>query len=1285
MQKPTKNIFAGGLNTDKDKNIIESSQYIEAHNVELVSDNNFYALKNIKGTTSVQNIINVADTDVLGVFETKYKIDTTFDIQCLTIITATEGGNLKLWCYDTQNDNLYELYEESVESDYFTDDRIIDAVRHAENGIDILYFTDFYNEVRALRCEIPFPYSANFLNENDLSLQKRGASGEVTMSTIATGGSLLSGTYQFAYRMVDPAKKKFTKWSTLTRPIHVYITESFFVSYSGIGLPTDKKITLAVNATTEEIANFPNFQIAVIENIYPTATSSLTASLLPIQDVADIGSIVYRANTRIGTVPIEDIVVPLAAIQTVKTLNVKLNKLFAGNVKYRSLELDNGTPVITSGSIATVTKGTGTLYYDPTTASNSHGYFRDEVYRFGIVYYDKYGNHSAPVALDLSTVTGNIISGSLTDMRFPSRETSNSYSLLNNTDSPRGIGLQLNGIDNHPTWAVAFEIVRVKRIKRILFQTPIIPITYIEGIGAFGRYPSSAVITDDENDSKSYSDAQPMTSSKIFVPKNLFIPERREIRQRTTTVGSDANKKYKGESEYIAEGTYNYGIIFPDSTLYGGTPFTFSGNEKLETIDFCILKLDVEDFSGTEVTQHGGFVNTSISGNFHAIIDDSYYFDSAHAKTITDADNQIIDYAFIDALSSGVVLGGEKVFQYSELETKGISIGYTPSNQKMAVVKLKSNYEDENMVAKTFVGATKNTFATNGFVFGSSGVKFQPRTSPTENLDNRFVTEYSGFSENSSYVQTLRIVNVIRGEIGDDRYGDLTDQHEYISTGCRYIFDDAELVDVQAGNSLPVTPSAIWGGDCFVSHHTFKVSDSVYSISNVDKNSGSNDSTADLIDRWKIIFNLNDVSGPNSKLMMPIALEKAAQFVQLYLESEYNGEVRDYDVLERKATVGNTPRWNVNGESSIRTPLTYNYNINLSKENDQKVYISEPTTFIKQNDFEARIIISDQKIYNSDQQGFDVFRVLNFYDLEESGGHLTKLGLAGDNLYAIQERKVIYLPVGATQIEQTDGGTLSVGTGSDIGRPIVIDSNRGSQHIAGIVESGGILYIPDNRNKAVYQLSNQQLLPISSLGNDTTFRTFFDLQIPEKNVVSLYDFVKKQYWVSNGTNCYMFNEMLNLWVTNMEFGTMFKGGATTNQKLYLIGKVNNQISANEMYTGVHNQLFGVTVTPRVKFVVNPDADFSKTFDNQMFVASERLADVDYEVVREQALTNQSGTVVVDNISIEGNFRVKTMRDANSERLRGLRLLVTVNWKTDDTTSVLSSVITKYRLSSRSPF
>jgi hypothetical protein len=123
-----------------------------------------------------------------------------------------------------------------------------------------------------------------------------------------------------------------------------------------------------------------------------------------------------------------------------------------------------------------------------------------------------------------------------------------------------------------------------------------------------------------------------------------------------------------------------------------------------------------------------------------------------------------------------------------------------------------------------------------------------------------------------------------------------------------------------------------------------------------------------------------------------------------------------------------------------------------------------------------------------------------------------------------------------------------------------------------------------------------------------------------------------------------------------------------------------------MYTGDYTNLMGTEVTPRVSFVVNPDNDFAKTFDDVMISATERLENVDFVVDRELSMGDQTVSEVnLDVFPVEGNYRIKTLRDPRNERLRGVRMRSTVRWKKNNIASAISAIYTKYRLSSRTPF
>lgn len=1211
---------------------------------------------------------------------------------------------LKIWCYDTESDTKYLLYSSLLDDSYSSTDRIVDAVSYPENGIDNLYFTDNYHELRRLRCEIPTPYTAGFLADEDLSLQRRGANGKVSLNTITTGGSLLSGTYQFAYRMVDPDNNVYTKWSTLTNPIHVYsktiktlagpITEAEVLN-SGYGMATDRKISLSIEPSPSE-ASFAYYQLAVVENIYPTADTSLSASILSVQQITpgSTASYDYKANDKVDSIAIEELVVDYSALAKSKTLSISNNRLIVGNIEYKELDILASTPSnlapSVSGSIVSQELGTVlTSGSQELEASRKKGYFRDEVYRFGIVYYDKFGNKSAPYVLNMSSVVGNTITSGVTDVKFPNRHDRSSVntSLLNDSGVPLSLGLYLT-INNHPSWAVGFEIVREKRIKRILYQTPVIPMVRVKGVGAFETYPATAIVPGPV--SQSYTSAQPQTSDEVYVPKNLLWPEARSIVKNTTTAGAGLSRTKLGESELQRQSQTNLVIVYPQEAIYENKEYTAGGFETLETVDYVLAKSLRYNYDEVGTAVQGDDQDTNISVTFYGLEDNYYYYDANASKSrlsSTVSNVKITDSVYIDNLSEGTYLKGNKILTHSDLQTEGIVLGRKPLNHRMVVCKLENSIDDEGSIAINFAAGTHNAYPNtpNRYIVGSSG----PLYIESANYTNEYVLNqaaaYSGVGNTtlSEPVQVIRVGNIINPNIADTRYGESDSAREFISTGAKHVFTSGQLTSVQSKTSTPIS-LYVWGGDCLVTHHAFRVADSAYSVVNQNKHTTGYQVEATLLDKWGAVFRLDT----NAILTMPVAVKCASQNVQIYIESEYNGQVREYDVIGATSNIqGSSLIYNsqplYSDATSARSCLLYNINRNLIKENDQKVYVPLPDFFNIQYAFGSRIHYSDIKIYNSSEKGFDIFRTGNFYDLQESGGDLTKLAVAADNLYAIQKRRTSYLPVGRRQLETTDAGILAVGSSDFLSDARIIDPTRGSQHLAGIVQTGSLIIFPDNINKAVYALAGQEMDVISDSGMNSYFRNKFGTVFDEKNIRSVYDPVKKEYWIVGTDFCYVYNFGLKAWITNYEFSGL-AGGRYTNQKLYLVSSPN--VSVYSMYTGDYSQLFGTEVTPRVSFVVNPDGDYSKTFDDVSVIATERLSSIDFSVEREESLGQQSVTEVnLDVLPVEGNYRIKTLRDAREERLRGGYMTSVIKWTKNNILSVLSSVYTKYRLSSRRPF
>ena len=1274
MNLPFRSSFNGGRNSDTDPSALPSNQYISATNVELNGDGSFSSLRNINGTDLIRQLSTSASFRILNLISNKYLIGGEL-VDCLTVFSVDTA--FKIYCYDLESSTLYELFSETVPADYNSTVKQVDVTCFPENSIDINYFTDNYSELRYFKCQIPSPYTANFLTAYDLSLLRRGANGSITAS-VGSGGTLLSGCYQFAYRMCNASEKRFSKWSSLTNQIHAYsASNSTSPVYSGIGLITNRKITLTITPSSQETDNFDYLQLAVIENT--GATDPISASLLEITPIPGTSlTYDYKSNSKIGTIPLEDIVVDLAQISKVKTLNIKDNRLFGGNVHYADLEFNNGNPSVGSGTIITQASSGVDSFSSDDFASNYKGYFRGEVYRFGVVYEDEFGNKSSVYPLDLSGITANAITSGLTDLKFPSRSNS-SYTLFNGSGQLQSLGLRLTGLTNHPSWARKLEIVRVDRkgrFKNILFQSPIIPMCHVYGIGALDKYPTTLTYKEGADNEKTIDGATPMTNGYTLIPKNLFWPEQRAI-YRSGVGGTGSSRRIQGEVSLqgpvgASEG-YTYSMLFPDQSMYGGAAYQYTGAEKIDFVDYALLKATVSaKYASKAVTVvSGDDLNTNVTGTFHATADNQYYFNYGHTKAaISTTDRAITDYEFFDNFGTTDSVAGKAVMDYDALQTGGINLGFKPNIQRSAVVKIGGQIiNDAATGSKVFSAATWNSWSSGGALSSASAtLKYESA------ITNKYVNEYAGFTSGSSYVNVVGIVNVKLG-LGDDRYGESTDLQEYISTGCKYTFSAAEVATLEGGGNVILGNLDVWGGDCVVSAHTFKVCDSTYSVVNQDKHTGTVPTVAANLSKWNNML-FKEMTASDAFLSMPVAVENSAQYIQVVLESEYNGAVLEQDILEGSSA--SIPIMTGTVDTG-RTPLTYRYNTNLNKTNSQKIYVPEPRFSFEQNEFGARVIYSDLKIYNSDQAGFDLFRVANFYDVEEKYRPITKLAVAGNHLYSIHEQGVVYLPTGEGQIEQADGGTLAVRSGDVIGKPILIDNVRGCQHLRSVVETGGVIFFPDNLNKNVYALAGQQLESITK-DNETIFRSF--LGTMKDDLVGIYDPYREEYWIADDTECHVFSHKYGMWVS--KYTLNLRGAAATNQKLYVIGKTGNDSSIYSYYTALPGSICGASVESNVTFSVNPEPHWSKSFDNFMAHASERLSQVDYRVPRESQIGDQTGTESLDIPAYEGNYRLKNPRASNGARLRGQYMLVTVSWKSA-VQSALKAVETKFRLSARIPW
>jgi len=1537
-----KNTFTKGLNVDFDPNILEPEQYIDAANVTLVPSGKFMALQNIAGTTNLQSL-GITGT-VMGVFATRYTIGTNTNLPCLTIFTAVTAGNINIWCYEPTGVTgvfLYKLYETPTPTNYIsTSGGMVDGVLYPEKGMDILYFTDNFSEIRKIRCNIQAPnIAANtpFLTDTNMAVARRRAIGQVNFVSTGSGGTLLTGTYQLAYQLInlnsgqDTDYNKYTRFSLLTNPIHVYYnpTTAFggnVGNFTGVGMQSDQLINVTITPTADELAAYTHFRLAIIENVAPEGTIALTAAVTEIQPIASYlaGGIItgysIKNNYQNNSITLDDIVIDTAAVDFVKTLNIKNNVLFAGNINYKNLTYNNGTPAITSGSILQQNAvGLGGVTLNPFNiadfSTKYRGYFREEVYRFAIAYFDKYGNFSSPLPLDMSSVTDNqfsavhnvfsnsnftngltgwiqtakggvttlgtitggsgyvnavypgvvmtyvsgtipvnlptatitvaggavtsvvftefgsgldnttvlsataaslggagsgfsvpvatttastswtdptnlyalasvtatvpgtnvlyqpvtITPGSYTftmtytttavsqfyvikavffnssaavisstsilasnflgtntfstgitvpsgtiymgfnvyydsstagtdtiqvssvtvlanssfkDMKFPGRNQKLSgitYGLFGTGGTGiYSLGLQLNGIDHHPTWAQGFIILRAPRIKNILFQTPLVPMSNIYGLGPIDNYPVIAqegvtpanVVYNSGTSTAGATglQASPAGPVNVLYPMNLAWPKKRSINKVVADSGAGLNAIRAGEAQLVNDPPLTHAQIFPQGNLYTKNhPYIFSQSHRVKTIDAVIIRTNSVSTFGTNangaVSWTNGSGDTSCTTSFVGAIDGDYYYDSGNSgvKTALRSNvNTFAAYAAFDNGSPGTVLNGKFAMTVDNLETKGVQFGWKPLIQKCSVAELTS--------------AVTSINDNNALTF-ASGTPVAKVTNPS--------TDFFGTAQ---LINTIEIVNVLAG-LNDARYGSSLTLTNFMFTGVQYNFTTSELITVAAGTSLPKNVT-VYAGDCYTGSFSFKVSDTVYSVVNQEKYAAvpAGITSTVAISKWGRDW-LN-FTGP-AVISLPVALRNASQYLTVILESEYNGGTPDFDTADIATATFDFPVYYAGSEYKCRSPLVYAYNYNENKQNDQKLFVPIDPLNPVLTTLKARIVYTNTKVYNTPTDGFDTIPVLNFYDLPETYGSLTKLSIEGNNMYSIQQRGIAYIPIGQRVIETSDASNLQVRSGDIINTPVWIDIKRGSQHLRSVKETGKHIYMIDNENQALYKLADQNLEHISDKGLMSTARSIFASQATENSYLTTYDILRNELWFSAvaGNFCYIWNENLNCWVSKYDFAAQNLGGSVfLNNKLYLVGQGvdNNNMSIHTMYTGNAGQLMGTYTVPSVTFIVNPKSDFGKTFDDILINSTDRLAQIVTTVLREASLGVQTATTLSLNVTTrgEGNYRAKILRDVSSgARLRGNKANHVLTWNSGGgflTPVTVTSAITQWR-------
>lgn len=337
----------------------------------------------------------------------------------------------------------------------------------------------------------------------------------------------------------------------------------------------------------------------------------------------------------------------------------------------------------------------------------------------------------------------------------------------------------------------------------------------------------------------------------------------------------------------------------------------------------------------------------------------------------------------------------------------------------------------------------------------------------------------------------------------------------------------------------------------------------------------------------------------------------------------YNSEVR----------LGNHPNRSINGDGGYGED-DYSYETYNNAENDVKTYFPKPLNFQTSEEWINRIYWSEIKFNNEIQDSWSVYLTDSFYDVEGNYGPINALVSLRENMYYLQERGVGSLMINPVSlINDQMGQPIKLG-GSAPTSPVIqkhyyksIDT--GTFHQWSVYRSQSTITFVDARHKKIYLFNGESVSPISDIKGQRNFvikrlhneLLKFDNPVINKGVLTTYDYYHNEF-------LYTFNNELegdtinneNLTLAYSEILNAFTGmysftpNLYINSNKYLISTKNSNVGpyypSNKLWFhnyGAYGSFYGTVYPSTLKLLINDNPLYTKVFDN-MTIESEAIDD-----------------------------------------------------------------------------
>lgn len=164
------------------------------------------------------------------------------------------------------------------------------------------------------------------------------------------------------------------------------------------------------------------------------------------------------------------------------------------------------------------------------------------------------------------------------------------------------------------------------------------------------------------------------------------------------------------------------------------------------------------------------------------------------------------------------------------------------------------------------------------------------------------------------------------------------------------------------------------------------------------------------------------------------------------------------------------------------------YNLVYSAENDIRKYFPKPSEFVLQEEFDNRIYYSGVKINGELVDSWGLFKPNNYYDVEGIYGPINAMDNLNQSILFWQDRAFGSMLINPTSTTTDDSGTsIVLGNGLVMQKHNYASTTVGTKHQHSVIKSNRGIYWIDVNNKRVYRISSDGVNTISEIKGMSSF------------------------------------------------------------------------------------------------------------------------------------------------------------------------------------------------------